>query len=266
MKVAFWGGAHRCGTTSSMAAAASYAANHMDRSSICVQPKGGGTDLELFFQPGEGRSLFREESTYYALEGMDYLIWQEQHHRLDEAVIRETLVSLPGGKLSYLQSGAREKAGLYPAETGDLQRKILQQLESCTDVVFIDLGTQRGGLATSMMELADCLVVNLCGSKNELEQIFEQPFSRQKNAIYLLSNYTDDEIYNRDNLQRIYRIDRRRICNLSSNVSFAHACMHGRVDRFVQGGGRTYGINRNGHFFGQLRHLTNLIMEVGAGE
>ncbi len=249
-----------------MTAVASFLAYHIGYSSICVQPKGGGTDLELFFNPLEGGGLLREESTYYAMEGMDYLIWQEQHHRLDPSVIRETLIPLPGGRLFYLPSGAREKAGLYPTQTGELQRRILLQLEECSDLIFIDLGTQKGGLATSMLELSDVCVVNLCGEKQELEYIFSQPFARRDNVVYLLSNYADDQVYNRENLQRIYRIDSSRICNLSSNVGFAHACMHGRVDRFVQHSGRTYGTNRNGHFFGQLRLLSNRIMEVGGCE
>ena len=125
MKVVFWGGSHRCGTTSSMTAVASYLSLHSSQRSICVQPKEGGTDLELFFRPWEARAMLHEESTYYALEGMDYLIWQEQHHRLDEATIRETLVPVLDGRLSYLPSGAREKPGLYPQQTGELQRRIL---------------------------------------------------------------------------------------------------------------------------------------------
>lgn len=266
MKIAFWGGSHRCGTTSSMTAVASYLTLHSEKSGICVQPKEGGTDLELFFRPWEAHAMLHEESTYYALEGMDYLIWQEQHHRLDEAVIRETLVPLSGGRLCYLPSGAREKPGLYPAQTGALQRRILAQLEACADMVFMDLGAVQDGLAGSMMELADVVVVNLCGQQRELESFFAQPFAMRGNVVYLLSNYMDDQVYNRDNLQRIYRVDGHRICNLSSNVGFAHACMHGKVDRFIQRNGGAQGGRRNTHFFEQLRHLSNLIMEVGGCE
>lgn len=263
MKVVFWGGSHRCGTTSSMTAVASYLSLHSSQRSICVQPKEGGTDLELFFRPWEARAMLHEESTYYALEGMDYLIWQEQHHRLDEATIRETLVPVLDGRLSYLPSGAREKPGLYPQQTGELQRRILAQLEAETDVVFIDLGTAKDGLADSMMELADVVVVNFCGQQRELETFFGQTFAVHKNVLYLLPNYMDDQVYNRENLERIYRIDRRRICNLPSNINFAHACMHGRVDQFIQKCGPVRGVRRNAMFFEQLRYLTSLIQEVG---
>lgn len=265
MKIAFWGGSHRCGTTSSMTAVASYLTVHSSQRSICVQPKEGGSDLELFFSPWEARSMLHEESTYYALEGMDYLIWQEQHHRLDDTAIRETLVPVFGGQLCYLPSGAREKPGLYPAQTGELQRRILTQLEEYADVLFIDLGTAKDGLAGSMLELADVVVVNLCGQQRELETFFAQPFAIHKNVLYLLSNYMNDQVYNRDNLQRIYRVDRRRICNLSSNVNFAHACMHGKVDQFIKRNGPAQGVRRNAVFFEQLRHLSNLILEVADG-
>ncbi len=266
MKVVFWGGSHRCGTTSSMAAVASYLSLHSSRRSICVQPKEGGTDLELFFRPWESRTMLQEESTYYALEGMDYLIWQEQHHRLDQATIQETLVPLLGGRLSFLPSGAREKPGLYPAQTGELQRRILTRLETMADLVFIDLGTAKDGLADRMMELADVVVVNFCGQQRELENFFGQPSAVRKNVLYLLPNYVEDQVYNRNNLQRIYRVDPRKICNLPSNVNFAHACMHGRVDRFIQKSGPAQGVRRNGLFFEQLRYLSNLILEVGGYE
>ena len=231
-----------------------------------MQPKEGGTDLELFFRPWETRAMLHEESTYYALEGMDYLIWQEQHHRLDEVTIQETLVPVLGGRLSYLPSGAREKPGLYPQQTGELQRRILTQLETLADVVFIDMGTAKDGLADRMMELADVVVVNFCGQQRELEAFFGQPSVVHKNVLYLLPNYMDDQVYNRENLQRIYRIDRRKICNLPSNINFAHACMQGRVGHFIQKCGPAHGVRRNAIFFEQLRYLSSLILEVGGYE
>ena len=177
MKVVFWGGSHRCGTTSSMTAVASYLSLHSSQRSICVQPKEGGTDLELFFRPWEARAMLHEESTYYALEGMDYLIWQEQHHRLDEATIRETLVPVLDGRLSYLPSGAREKPGLYPQQTGELQRRILAQLEAdhpthtavCLLTDKEEIGSMGAtGMQSRYFENVVAEVLNLTGQYSDL--------------------------------------------------------------------------------------------------
>lgn len=264
MKIAFWGGSPRCGTTSSMTATAAYLAVHTGNRSICVQPKEGGSDLEQFFRPWNGRAMLHEESTYYALEGMDYLIWQEQHHRLNEATIRETLIPVFAGQLSYLPSGAREKPGLYPAQTGQLQRRILTQLEQCAELIFIDVGAAKDGLAGSLLELADVVVVNFSGEQQELETFFAQPIATRGKTMYLLSDYADDQVYNRENLQRIYRVESRNIWTLPTNLQFAHACVHGRVDQFI----RTYHSVRGGHkhaaFFEQLRQFSSRILEVGS--
>lgn len=266
MKIVFWGGSRKCGTTGSMAAVASYLAVQEQRHGICVQPKDCGNDLERFFMPWESLSAFREESTYYALEGMDYLIWQEQHHRLDECVMREAAVPVLDGRLYYLPSGARENSGLYPSQTGELQQRILDRLEALAPLVFIDLGTMRDEMAQQVMAQADVVVINVSGDQKELSGVFTQPFGRLQQVMYLLTNYMDDQVYNKENLHRIYRIDRRRICCLPANAGFAHACMHGRVDQYIRhyAGMRIQG--RNEPFFTRLRQAANLILEVAEHE
>lgn len=266
MKIVFWGGSHRCGTTGSMAAVASYLSMQENYRGICVQPKESGSDLERFFRPWEGSTAFREESTYYALEGMDYLIWQEQHHRLDESVVREAAIPLLDGKLFFLPSGSRENSGLYPAQTAALQQQILEKLEAFAELVFIDLGTAKDAMAQQMMMLADVIVVNFAGAKTELSDFFGQPYLWREKVLYLLANYMDDQVYNRENLHRIYRIDRRRICSLPANAGFAHACMHGRVDRFIRHSACTYTQIRNQAFFSELRQTARLILEVAGDE
>ena len=267
MKIVFWGASRGCGTTSNMTAVASFLALAMNHHGICVQPKAGVGDLDSFFLPVEKRSVFREESTYYALEGMDYLIWQEQHHKLDAAAMKESMVPLMDHRLHYLPGGTREKPGLYPAQTGELQRRILDRMEEYAELIFIDIGSGQDEFSYSMLQRADVVVVNFSGEQRELEHFFCSQFPCRGKVLYLLANYSADQVYNCENLQRIYRMDRRSICNIPTNPHFAQACARGRVEPYMKMCCRNRGNSqRNIMFFKQLRQLANLILEAGANE
>lgn len=266
MKIVFWGASRGCGTTSNMTAVASFLALGMNHRGICMQPKAGDGDLEAFFSPWEKRSVLREESTYYALEGMDYLIWQEQHHRLDAAAMKESMVPVMDHRLYYLPGGAREKPGLYPAQTGELERRILACMEEYAELVFIDIGSERDEFAYSMLQRADVVVVNFSGEQKELEKFFLSPFPCRGKVLYVLANYCSDQVYNCDNLQRIYRMDRKNISHIPANPYFAQACAKGRVEPFMKACCRGKGNPHNGQFVSQLREIANLILEAGADD
>ncbi len=264
MNIVFRGAADGCGTTSNMAAVAGFLALTTGRRTVCMQPKEGRGDLESFFCPWEKRSVLREESAYYALEGMDYLIWQEQHHRLDAAVMAESLVPVMDHRLYYLPGGTREKPGLYPAQTGKLQRRIVARMEEYAELLFIDIGSRQDGCAQGLLERADVVVVNFSGERRELEQFFCSPLPQRGNVLYLLANYCSDQVYNSENLRRIYRMDRRSICTIPANMHFAQACARGRLEPFLKKNCHVRGVRRDAPFFTQLRHVSNLILEVGA--
>lgn len=267
MKIVFWGASRGCGTTSNMTATACFLALGMHHSGICMQPKAGVGDLESFFLPREKRSVLREESTYYALEGMDYLIWQEQHHKLDAKAMKESMVPLLGHRLYYLPGGSREKPGLYPAQTGELQRRILERMEEYAEFVFIDIGSERDEFANSMLERADVVVVNFSGEQKELERFFCSPISCRGKVLYLLANYNSEQVYNCENLQRIYRMDEKSICCIPSNPYFAQACARGKVEAYMKMCCHSTGSKeRNGPFVAQLKQLTNRILEAGTND
>lgn len=267
MKIVFWGASRGCGATSSMTAVASFLALEFNHRSICMQPKAGKGDLEMFFCSWEKRSVLREESTYYALEGMDYLIWQEQHHRLDAEAMKESMVPLLDQRLFYLPHGSREKPGLYPVQTGELQRRIMTRMEEFAEFVFIDVGSVRDEFADSMLQRADVVVVNFSGRQRELEHFFCSQFPCRGRVLYLLSNYSSDQVYNCENLQRIYRMDGQSICQIPTNPHFAQACERGRVEQYMKACCRGRGNHsRNEQFLAGLRQVADLILEAGAND
>lgn len=140
MKVLFWGADEHCGTTCNMSAIASYAALANHTRSFLMQHKAIKNDLDLLFQPITKQNTLRDISAYYVLEGMDYLIYQERANRLNWESLRECLYSAVDGQIFYLPAGARQKPGLYPGKTGEVQKKVIRKMEELADVVFVDLG------------------------------------------------------------------------------------------------------------------------------
>lgn len=264
MKILFWGAGEGCGTTSSMAAVAGYYALARGGRSFCMQLKSVGGDLELLFSPWEKRTVLKEESTYYALEGMDYLIWQEQHHKLDWSCMKECLLPFFDHRLFCLPSGLREKPGLYPQETGALQRKVAQRMEKHADLLFIDLGHEKGVLADELMQEGDAVVVIFSGGGEELEAFFSHPVRCRGRLLYLLANYSDEQVYNCANFQRIYRTQDEHMCMLPSNPAFAQACGRGRLEPFLKKTFRGRGSQRDMRFARELTRAVRLIVEAGA--
>lgn len=262
MKILFWGAGKGCGTTSSMAAVASYCALHYGCQSFCMQLKEVGGDLELLFSPWEKRRMLKEESTYYVLEGMDYLIWQEQHHRLDFSGMKESMLPLFDYRLFYLPCGSREKPGLYPEQTNELQKRVVQRMSEYAELLFIDAGCGRGTLSEELMQAADVVVVNFSGEQRELEEFFSQPPRCGGRLLYLLANYDNEQVYNSANLSRIYRMDEQSICTLPANPHFALACSHGKIEQFMKKICRARVNQRVEQFESALGRVSNLIMEA----
>ncbi len=263
MRIVFWGASGGCGTTSSMAAVAGYYALHRGGRIFCMQLKSAGGDLELFFSSWEKRPMFREESTYYALEGMDYLIRQEQNHKLDWDCIRESLVPFFDYRLFCLPCGQREKSKLYPRQSLALQSRVAFRMEKHADLLFIDMGNERSALAEELMQSADVVVVNFSGEQKELEEFFECPFRCSGKLVYLLSNYCNEQVYNIANLRRIYRTQETCTCVLPANPFFAQACARGRLESFMKKRFRSRFCQRDEQFAKELSRAARMIAEAG---
>lgn len=265
MKVLFLGAGEKCGTTSSMTAVASFLAMYAGGRCFCMQHKNGGGDLELFFESCERRSMLHEDSTYYVLDGMDYLIWQEQHHALDWKSFEESMIPLLDQRLFYLPGGKREKPGLYPKKTGEIQQKIVSAMEQYADMLFIDIGHEMDDFSEELLRTAEVVVVTFSDDRKEFERFFGKPFHCRGRLIFLLGNYSDDQVYNMANLSRLYRMDLENTCRIPANNFFGNACARGKVHQFIR---KNY-VNRGGHrcdqFMREVEHLAGMILEVAHG-
>lgn len=265
MKVLFWGAGEKCGTTSSMAAVASYLAMSRGGRTFLMQHKNVGGDLELFFEPWEKRSMLKEDSTYYVLEGMDYLIWQEQHHVLDWNSFQESMIPMFDHQLYYLPSGKREKPGLYPGQTGELQAQIISQMEQYADMLFIDLGHAQDAFTEQQLLTADVVFVTFSDDRREYERFFSAPLHCRGKVIYLLGNYHDEQVYNMANLSRMYRMDEENTCLLPADNYFAAACERGKIEQFMRKNYAGRMGHHSDHFMKELEHLAHMVVEVAAG-
>ena len=265
MKVLFWGADEHCGTPCNMSAIASYAALANHTRSFLMQHKAIKNDLDLLFQPITKQNTLRDISAYYVLEGMDYLIYQERANRLNWESLRECLYSAVDGQIFYLPAGARQKPGLYPGKTGEVQKKVIRKMEELADVVFVDLGHNMDAFSRELLYEADVVVVNFPQDAGALNQFFEcQPkFGGQ--IFYLWGNYDENQVYNIDNLIRIYRLQTDKILTISRNPAFEHACHMGRIEQYLKRNLNGKKSLRSSCFVEELRRAVTQILEVGHG-
>ena len=262
MKIVFWSESNSCKTTANMAAIGSMCSLLFPYQNILMQNRTGPGGLDFIFQPGKHIGFVQEESAYYALEGMDYLIWQEQNHRLDRDSMREGMVPVLDRKLFYLPSGKREKPRLYPKETGALQYEVIKKMEEFSDITFIDCGDLEDDLTEKLLKSADVVVVNLSQSKEALDSFFIKHHPICGKIIYLINNYDFNSVYNRKNLNRIYRISEEQLCVIPINQKFETACIAGKLDVFLKKQVNNRNSRQNKMFMKELLWSTHLILKA----
>ena len=262
MKILFWGAGEQCGTTCSMAAVAAYAALANQTKSFLMQHKAAKNDLDLLFQPIHKQNTLQDSGSYYVLEGMDYLIYQERANRLSWESLQECLYTAVDEQIFYLPAGARQKPGLYPGKTREVQKKALQRMEALTDLIFVDLGHNYDAFSRELLREADVVVITFPQNTRAMNAYFEHQPTIFGTKFYLWGNYDPDQVYNIENLARIYRIDPEKILTLSGNPAFEHACHMGKIEQYIRRNLRGKGILRNGGFMSDLHKAVVQLLGV----
>lgn len=116
-------------------------------------------------------------------------------------------------------------------------------------------------LFDELTQSADVVVVNFSGEQKELEEFFCRPFHCGGRVVYLLANYSNEQVYNAANLHRIYRTQEEQTCVLPADPFFAQACARGRLESFMK---KSFRGQRDGQFARELSRTTRLIAEEGA--
>jgi hypothetical protein len=127
----------------------------------------------------------------------------------------------------------------------------------CMDTrhMFVDCGCRRDEQTKMTLRQADLVVINVKQSNRMLDDFFLEYGTVPKHCFFLISRYFKESAYNRQNIEQIYRISRRRMGVIPYNSEFRYACEQGKQQNFVQRGyiNKWTGSQQNRDFFRAVR-------------
>ena len=260
MKVAFWGTERESGTTSNLMALASYIACHSKRQVAMLQLEKENRGLADYYSTRES-TLVKEKNDYFVLEGLDYLLSVGKKRELTSKLVAENMESLIEEHLYCLTAGNRKLNDYYPEETNRVMQQIITLLDKEVDFTFIDCGNRMDDWTMQMMREADLVVVNLKQTAEAFDKFFLQHRNLAPKVIYLVGNYRKESVYNKRNLQRIYRIPKEKLAVMPVNQEFWQACEKGRLDKYMKGKRNPYATEVRRYFMRELGATMRILLE-----
>ncbi len=234
-------------------------------SSIMLQNKSLKDEMIGALFSREKSSVIREESSYFALEGMDYLIWQERNNRLSEESVHEVMMSV-GEKSSFIPSGDRDAPGLYPEETGRLQLAILNILEQIADLVLFDCGALPDTLSRGLIEYGSLQVICLQQRKELIDEVMMERGIDMTRTFFIITDYDYSDIYNTKNIARLYGIPESRIGVIPRSKELENSVSKGEVSKFIKKNINSKVGSKNYYFMKELKTTGgNLLSAVNYG-
>lgn len=152
---------------------------------------------------------------------------------------------------------ADSKRSIYKKED-----HILLEQNNChserTEFLFYDCGNQRDKSVKKQMQRADLLVINMPQSESTWENLALDPVICAGHMIYLVSNYFETSLLNREKIEKTYRIESDRIGIIPYNNEFNYASERGKLKEFIRNDMRKN--EKNQTFQRELKRTLNLML------
>lgn len=268
MRIAFWSEQEEAGTTLNLAAVACAAVMHYPVSAVVLSGSYEDNNLERKLYPKEMNSwqqrAVAEENHYFVPNGLDLLLQKVGSQELTEQIIRQNMREVMSERLYCLPCGKKKYEEWW--DKGELFHR-MEQIERCLenqfDVVFVDCGCRKDDFSRKMLEQADVCVMNMCQEKELIGHYYRSRIKLRGKVFFLVGNYFKESAYNRENLEKIYRIDEKRIGAVPYNVHLQAAGLTGKAQGYVKSQLQK---GRGLEFEQELTRSTRLIMQLAGIE
>ena len=264
MIIAFWSEEDGCGTTSSMAAVASVCSDAWNMKTILIQSSNQAGDLCQKLGAGiQVVSVMKEERMHYGQDdGWDALYGLSRNKRLTAARLVERMVPVVRGRMYYLPQGEYKKREKYPGTVKEGIRQVLHSVEQITDLTFVDCGSGRDEMSDFLLSQADVVVVSISQERQNLDAYFQNRHIFRGNVIYLVNQYHQESIYNKKNLNRLFRLREEELAVIPNNPVFRHVSGKGKIERFIRRHTRCRTFDHQYYFMQELMQTTRIILKA----
>lgn len=267
MHVVFWSEEDGCGMTSSMAAVASLCSNAWNMKTILIQGRNQEGDLTDKLETDISSRIVREAGPCdQRLDGLDYLLWKAKNRKLDQEAIADSVASVIRGRMYYLPQAAYRKPRVYPQALKEGMWQVIRQAEQFSDLTFVDCGSGADELSAYLLQKADAIVIHLSQERQNLDAYFQKRHAFRGRVVYVINRYQQESIYNRKNLNRLYRIPEDSLGVIPHNPIFRHASDRGKVERFVRRHIRRTALENQAYFMQELTRTAGMVLHAAGAQ
>lgn len=260
MKIAFWSERPETGTTFNMSAVACATVMLYPVSVAVVPGDYENQDLENHFVPCGPSGMAAEEDSYFLAAGLDFLLQKSDNTELTEHTLKANMKEVAKKRLYCLPCGKRQYEKWWDKE--DLFQKmgqVVRKLENCFEVVFIDCGCRKNDFTRRMLEEADVCVLNMRQDAELIGNYYRSRMRLKGKVFFLVGNYFAESVYNRSNLQRIYRMDEKELGAIPFNRQLSTEAASGKAVRHIESQLQQW---QGFEFEQELKRSTRLIMQL----
>lgn len=252
MKIAFWSEQRKVGTTFNMAVVACASVLMYPLSAAVVSGGYQGGDLEKSFRGKHRRKkpclenqktydfsenyyMVAEQQEYFLRSGLDCLLCKERSEDLTEQVIKANMRQVMKDRMYYLPGSHKEEQEWWRDDRKFVRiSRVMNAVEDCFDVMFIDCGSRKDDFAQKLLHEADVCVLNMDQREELIGDYYRNMPSLRGKTFFLVGNYFKDGLYTRKNLERLYRVEEDLLGAIPYNPQMQAASRMGKTDGGVK--------------------------------
>lgn len=278
MKIAFWSEQQGAGTTFNLAVTAC-AAVLLHPVTVAVVPGGYHDEIleSRFFQtarstifPGKTEEIYgkqavfvAESQEYFLASGLEYLLCQRNPAALTERLIKTNMRQVLTNRMYCLSASPKPEREWWHQDSLFMRMsQVMDAVEACFDLVFVDCGSRQDDYAKKVLQEADICVLNMNQGEEVIGEFYRNPPRVRGKVFFLLGKYFENALYNRKNLQRLYRIEEDRLGAVPYNPQLQAASQRGRIMDGVKCYIGSDLKGKNIEFEKELIRTTNLILKL----
>ena len=236
------------------------------------------TWTDAFFRPGNFSPVLsrysRRKPQQRAMETLMQMHRQPEPYgmlsprqELTEQVILENMRQVMNGRLYCLPGSQRQEQEWWHEDPLFTRLKqVIDGVEHCFDVMFVDCGSRKDDFAKRILMEADVCVLNMTQEEERVGDYFRDPPGWKGKTFFLIGNYFSDGLYTRRNLERLYRVDGELLGAVPYNPRMQAAGRTGGTDRrlkeYIGAGMR----GKNAEFERELLRTVRLILKLAGVE
>lgn len=263
LKIAFWSEEDGCGTTSAMTAIASVCSDVWNMKTVLIQVGGQEGDLHQKLGTGALATCMVKEGNLYDAQGQwDGLLRLIKNKGLTEEMLLGHMVPVVKGRMYYLEQGGCRMQERYRKSAMEGMRQAIRFAERVSDLTFVDCGCGEGGMPGYLLPQADVVVVSISQERQNLDAYFQGRHAFHGKVIYLVNQYHPESIYNKKNLNRLYRLSEEELAVIPHNPVFRHVSERGKVERFVRRHMRCMAFDHQFYFMQELMQTAGMVVRA----